>query len=132
MESDYDGDIDEKMSNDAEQRYMRLHAILEDISSGSLTRNSEWYADHIQLLYVYDRHFGGYSGVHPEITNPEFREKCELLDTLNLKLMNAYNSYHWFGIYDYSKFNETLIWVADYVFEHKEDELGLLFSNLTV
>lgn len=132
MESDCDANLEEKMDEDAHQRYMRLHAILEDISSGSLNRDAGWYSDHIQLVYMYDRHFGGYSGIHPEITNPEFREKCKLLDTLSFKLMNAYNTYYSFGIYDYSKFNQTLIWVADYVFEYKEDELGLLFSNLTV
>jgi hypothetical protein len=48
--------------------------------------------------------------------------------------MNDFRNYSWFGLYDYMKFNESLIWVVDYVFEvdDTEDELGAMFDGLTV
>jgi hypothetical protein len=133
MELEYDANTDEKM-DDSRDRYMRLHAIVEEIKSGSPTRTTEWYTEHNHLLAIYERHFYDFKNLHPEIENVEFRAKCEHLSMLIDKLMNDFRNYSWFGLYDYMKFNESLIWVVDYVFEvdDTEDELGAMFDGLTV
>jgi hypothetical protein len=47
--------------------------------------------------------------------------------------MKECNTYRWFSLYDYLKFNETLIRVVDYVVENTEtEELGDMFSNMSV
>jgi len=133
MESE-DGENTNKKMDEANARYLRLHAIVEDIKSGSITRTADWYADQDQLLNIYDSHFGDFTGIHPEIEDPIFRENCQVLNDLIVKLLREYVQYRWFNLYDYLKFNQTLIVVVDYVFAitDTEDELGAIFNGMTV
>ena len=133
MELDYGGHVDEKM-DEANSRYLRLHAIVEDIKSGSITRTADWYADQDQLLNIYDSHFGDFTSLHPEIEDPTFKENCRVLNDLIAKLIREYIQYRWFNLYDYLKFNQTLITVVDYVFAitDTEDELGAIFKGMNV
>ncbi len=121
---------DEKM-DEGHQRYLRLHAVVQDIKGGTLSRTTDWYAEQNHLLQSYDDHFDGFERVHPEFQEPEFRQKCKTLDILIKKLMKECNTYRWFSLYDYLKFNETLIWVVDYVVQNdEEEELGDMLANM--
>ena len=116
------------------QRYQRLHAIIEDINSQPFTRTEEWYDEHNHILQSYNDHFNGFSNIHPEYESTEFRTNCTLLDTLMEKLLKEYDSYRWFSLYDYNRFNQTFVWVADYVFNTDDDdeEFSDMFGSLDI
>jgi len=119
------------------KRYIRLHAIVEEIKSGSVTRSPEWYAEHNHLLCQYDSYFkSGFSDIHEEITNLEFRNSCKALDMLINKLMLEFERYSWFSLYDYMQFNTIAIKVIDYVHDiavqPEEDDLANLFSSCMI
>jgi hypothetical protein len=139
MEIDDDSKTDDKMEEDGYKRYMRLHAIVEDINSQPVSRTTEWYTEQNHLLHVYENHFKcGFIDLHPEITDSTFRANCARLDLLMNKLMKEFNNYHWFSLYDYMQFNKTMIQVADAVFaavemdEKDEDEFSNMFAGLSV
>mgnify|MGYP000268144256 FL=1 len=49
--------------------------------------------------------------------------------------MTDYQKHRWFGLYDYVRLNQTLVWLADYTEQYykKEDNLLLsLFKSLKV
>jgi len=134
MEIDHGNTSDTKMEDINANRYMRLHAIVEDIKSGSLSRTADWYYEHYDLLSIYKVMFKEFSTIHPEITNTEFREKATKLDQYIAKLLREYESHKWFGLYDYMWFNEYLIWIIDYVFENmaEEDEMNDIFKGMKI
>jgi len=136
MEIDDDIKKDSKMEETGYQRYMRLHAIVEDINSKPVNRTTEWYTEHNHLLHIYENHFKcGFTDLHPEITDSTFRENCAKLDILIDKLMKEFNNYHWFSLYDYMDFNKTMIAVVDVVFTidmKEEDDFSNMFAGLTV
>jgi len=136
MELDNDEDRDENMQE--YNRYMRLHAIVEEISSGSVTRSPEWYVEHNHLLCLYDCHFkSGFSELHPDITELKFRKNCNTLDRLINKLMREFTQYRWFSLYDYLEFNKIAIEVIDQAHDYlgetdEEDDFSTMFSSLRV
>jgi hypothetical protein len=132
MEIDTDRSDPTKMEE--YNRYMRLHAIVKDITSGSVTRTQEWYVEHNHLLHVYDSFCsGGFTATHPLIQDPKFRENCVRLDQLMNKLMREFNLYHWFGLYDYLQFNKILIEVIDTVEEYEtDDDMTSMFDNMQI
>jgi hypothetical protein len=134
MEIDHGNTSDTKMEDINANRYMRLHAIVEDIKSGSLSRTADWYYEHYDLLSIYKVMFKEFSTIHPEITNTEFREKATKLDQYIAKLLREYESHKWFGLYDYMWFNEYLIWIIYYVFENmaEEDEMNDIFKGMKI
>jgi len=113
-------------------RYMRLHAIVEDINSNPLRRTQDWFDEHHEILSLYKYHFTAFTDLHPEIEGIEFRINCKMLDTLMDKLLKEYDIYRWFSLYDYSRFNQTLISVIDYAFENCEDDISDIFSSLNI
>lgn len=138
MDCDSDAVV-ENTGMEQHQRYMRLHAIVEEIKSGPVTRTSDWYVEHNHLLCQYDSYFkSGFSDLHEEITNLEFRKNCKTLDFLINKLMREFTQYSWFSLYEYMQFNVIAIQVVDYVhdvwgeMQTEEDELSELFSSCTV
>jgi len=138
MEID-DNTVQEKKMDQGHMRYMRLHAIVEEINSKPVSRTAEWYTEHSHLLNLYDSHFkSGFSELHPEITNPTFRSNCKMMDTLINKLMREYDNYHWFSLYDYLQFNKIAISVVDEVYaseekmDAEEEEMSSLFSTMKV
>lgn len=137
MEIDDDSKNDVKM-DEGHMRYMRLHAIVEEINSKPVSRTTEWYIEHNHLLHTYDCHFKcGFVDLHPEITDSTFRTNCAKLDLLINKLMREFDNYHWFSLYDYMQFNKTLIAVADAVFAsvemaEEDDEISNIFAGLAV
>lgn len=136
MEIEEDTSLSPKMEE--HRRYMRLHAIVHDINSGSATRTPEWYVEHNYLLCMYESFFkSGFSGIHPSIDNPRFRKNCSTLDALIDKLMKEFNHYHWFSLITYLEFNKCLIDVIDEACDHEETELmdedfSSIFSTLKV
>lgn len=110
---------DEKMDT-PESRYERLHAIVNEIASNPMERSDQWYDEHAQLLVRYDQAFGKFDTVNSDIKHPEFRMKCKMLDNLMTKLLTEYNCYRWFSLYDYNRFNQLLIWTADYTFQFRD------------
>ena len=134
MEIEHSNTRDTKMEDINANRYMRLHAIVEDIKSGSLSRTADWYYEHYDLLSIYKVMFKEFSTIHPEITNTEFREKAVKLDQYITKLLREYESHKWFGLYDYMWFNEYLIWIIDYVFDNmaEEDEMNDIFKGMKI
>lgn len=136
-------ELDEDIkNNDIEMeeynRYMRLHAIVEEIKSGSVTRSPEWYIEHNHLLCLYDSHFkSGFSDLHPDITELKFRKNCQTLDLLINKLMREFTQYSWFSLYDYLHFNMIAIEVIDQAHDYlgetdEEDEFAQMFRSMTV
>jgi len=119
-------------------RYMRLHAIVEEIKSGSVTRSPAWYTEHNHLLCLYDSHFkSGFSDLHPDITELKFRKNCQTLDLLINKLMREFTQYSWFSLYDYLQFNLIAIEVIDQAHDYlgetdEEDEFAQMFSSMKV
>jgi hypothetical protein len=137
MDIDDDTKPEVKM-DEGYKRYMRLHAIVQEINSKPINRTTEWYTEHNHLLHMYDCHFkSGFTALHPEITDPTFRANCVKLDVLINKLMKEFDSYHWFSLYDYYQFNITAIAVVDAVFAAEEmadddDEISNMFAGLAV
>jgi len=136
MDTEVDTVLDVKMEDEGHNRYQRLHAIVQEINSTSLVRTAEWYAEHNDLLHMYDNHFrSGFSDLNPEITNTQFRANCCMLDKLIHKLMGEYERYRWFGLYDYMQFNKIAIEVVDYIWENadtREDDISSMFSTMSV
>jgi hypothetical protein len=120
------------------QRYMRLHAIVEELNSGTVTKTNDWYAEHNHLLNMYDSYFpSGFTGINPIIQDKKFRENCVRLDALINKLMKEYTLYHWFSAYDYLQFNKILIEVIDITHDFlgefdQDDEMVSMFEGMTV
>jgi hypothetical protein len=136
MDTEVDTILDVKMEDEGHNRYQRLHAIVQEINSSPLVRTAEWYAEQNGLLHFYDNHFrSGFTDLHPEFTDGQFRANCYMLDKLIHKLMGEYERYHWFGIYDYKRFNEIAIEVVDYVYaniDEIEDDLSTMFNGMSV
>ena len=122
---------DEKFS-----RYERLKLIIKQIEDSKyLHRPTEWYDEHYTILEEYRSNFVDFSYVDIEISTKEFRDKAALVENILRLLMNDYMKYRWFGLYDYVRLNQALVWLADYALEfNKKDETNLasLFENLKV
>jgi hypothetical protein len=133
MEIDSDT-VDYGKMNNGYKRYMRLHAIVEEINSSTLSRTTEWYAEHAMLLNEYDKHFkSGFSDVHPEIVDEIFRGNCQKMDFLINKLIREFDCYSWFSLYDYLQLNKILIMIIDTAHDVKDDdEFSDMFSGLSV
>ena len=134
MEVEPDNTVKQKME-DCYMRYMRLHAIVEEINAKPLGRTTEWYAEHNRILNIYIDHFkGGFEDINPEITDLEFRSNCRLLDILLNKLVTQYRIYGWFSLYDYLQFNQITINLVDSISNSMdaEDDVCSMFSNLKV
>jgi hypothetical protein len=133
MEIEDDTNDDVKM-DEGYRRYMRLHAIVEEINSNPMSRPVEWYVEHDHLLHVYDRRFkAGFTDIHPEMTDLLFRADCARLDLLINKLMRDFAIYECFSLYEYRDFNKTLIRVVDALPEtNDEDDISNIFSDLTI
>lgn len=136
---DYNEDQDNSMEteNECHHRYMRLHAIVQELKSFPFYRESSWYNEHYVLLQVYADHFvDGFAVIHPYILDEAFRAKCSKLDVYMDKLMREYKTSRWFDLHEYLIFNKTIIEVVDYIGEvdmETEKEVDLLcdmFKNL--
>ena len=116
------------------ERYMRLHAIVNEIDSSPISRTTEWYVEHNHLLHVYMHHFGCFEEIHPEIENQEFRDKCAQVDKLIAKVTHEFNRYHWFSLFDYARINKALIWISDYVADFNDENTSLedMFKSMNV
>jgi hypothetical protein len=135
MELDDDTNIDTKMEEGYE-RYKRLQYIINDLKHNSVCRTADWYAEHNELMLTYEKHFKwGFSEIHPEITEPTFRNNCVALDSLLTKLLRNFDDYQWFSLYDYLSFNETAVAVVDYVctvHDEEDNVMNDLFAKMTV
>jgi hypothetical protein len=122
---------DEKFS-----RYERLKLIIKEIEdSNYLNRPTEWYDEHYNILEEYRSNFVDFSYVDMEISSKEFRDKASLVENVLRSLMNDYQKHRWFGLYDYIRLNQALVWLADYALEFRnkeETDLSLMFGNLKV
>jgi len=122
---------DEKFS-----RYERLKTIVKEVEdSGYINRSVKWYDEHYSILEEYRLNFVNFSYVDIQISTKEFRDKASLVENLLSSLMNDYQKHRWFGLYDYIRLNQALIWLADYALEFnkkEETDLSLMFGNLTV
>jgi hypothetical protein len=132
-----DQDNSMETEDDCQQRYMRLHAIVQELKSFPFYRESSWYDEHYTLLQVYANHFiDGFAVIHPYIHDNVFRGKCLKLDGLMDKLMREYETSRWFDLHEYLIFNKTIIEVVDYIGEvdrETEQEVDVLcdmFKNL--
>ena len=135
MDVDNDKSEDKKMGG--YERYMRLHAIVQEINSNPVHRTIEWYIEHDKLLRVYRKAFPKFTNLNPEIENVELKIKQQQLDILIDRLIAEYSSHKWFSLYDYLQFNKILIEVVDYIFKVQDDMkdvdvLDDLFSALEV
>jgi|UniRef100_A0A6C0LAJ7 hypothetical protein len=122
---------DEKFS-----RYERLKLFIKEIEDSKYSnRNVEWYDKHYNILEEYRMNFSDFTYIDNEISNKEFRQNASLVENLLKRLMTDYQKHRWFGLYDYVRLNQTLVWLADYTEQYykKEDNLLLsLFKSLKV
>ena len=46
--------------------------------------------------------------------------------------MTDYQKHRWFGLYDYVRLNQTLVWLADYTEQYykKEDKYNQVFASV--
>ena len=122
---------------DGYMRYMRLHAIVEEINSKPLSQTSEWYTQHYLLLKIYRNHFTDFSCINDEIDDKDFRLRCLSLEVTIEKLMNEYEKRGWFSVYDYLQFNLNAIWIVDYMNDpdlmtDEGEDLQSLFTKMAV
>jgi hypothetical protein len=124
------------MEEEKYSRFKRLTLIIKEIEDSKyLHRPTEWYDKHYSILEEYRCNFSDFSYVDIEISNKEFRDKASLVENILRLLMNDYHKYRWFGLYDYVRLNQGLIWLAEYVLDldkKEETNLSSLFENLKV
>jgi hypothetical protein len=124
------------MEEEKYSRFERLKLIITEIEDSKyLHRPTEWYDKHYSILEEYRSNFSDFSYVDIEISNKEFRDKASLVENILRLLMNDYHKYRWFGLYDYVRLNQGLIWLAEYVLDldkKEETNLSSLFENLKV
>jgi hypothetical protein len=99
--------------------YERLHAIVQEINSKPVGRTTDWYDEHNSLVREYKDYFTTFIDVNPEIEDATFRMNCKIVDALMDKLLIEYNTYRWFSLYDYCRFNQTLINMLDFIFQRE-------------
>ena len=109
------------------ERYCKIVRIVEDLEK-STVKTTEWYDEHYNLLEYYQENLGNYSDLHDEITDIEFREKCQLLETIGDQLRMEYNIHRWFSLYHYLTFNKILLWLIEC--DKEEYELCSVFKKL--
>jgi len=110
--------------------YKRLVEIIESLAVSSAHRSLEWYDEHNHILLQYQKFFPSFEDANIEITNPEFRQKCKTLDVLITKLLREYDSYRWFSLYDYHRFNQILLWIVDYA--NEDGSIEDILQNLKI
>jgi len=115
---------------EAYNRYDRVTEIVRQLNASPSRKAMEWYDNHSDLMKYYRENLGLYSELHPEIQDPTFRKKLECLDTLHDKLLMEYNTHRWFSDYDYLRYNETILWIVDWI--TSEDELCDLLVAVTI
>jgi len=124
------------MEEEKFSRYERLKTIIKEVEdSGFSNRSTKWYDEHYSILEEYRLNFVDFSYVDIEISSKEFRDKASLVENVLRSLMNDYIKYRWFGLYDYVRLNQALVWLADYALEFRnkeETDLSLMFGNLSV
>jgi hypothetical protein len=115
-------------------RYDKLKLILEELEIPCVNKSPEWYDKHYDILTDYRSNFINFNNIDSEIHEVEFRQKANLVEILLTKLMSDYESHRWFGLYDYIRLNNTLVWMAEYSRDHHESksekELSKLFDGL--
>jgi hypothetical protein len=123
----------QKMNEECQQRYVRLHSIVEEIDAFPLSRTADWYTEHYKLLSTYDEHFfTGFAIVNPEIIDIKFRKDCQFANALMTILMNQYRVRGWFSLYDYQRLNKILIQLTDTVAREPDMDVDLDFGKLHV
>jgi len=116
---------------EAHERYLKLKEIIEELEFGSPARRSpKWYDEHSDLMKDYIENLGRFSQVHPEETDPEFRNNCKILEDISTQLLKDYDTHQWFSLYDYLRYNKLIVWIVEYVCT--EEELSELFNFMRV
>ena len=110
------------------ERYCKIVNIVKELEQLPSLRPIEWFDEHYNFLEYYLENLGEYSELHPEITDPVFRQKCEDLEKLNDQLLMEYNIHRWFSLYHYLEFNKTLLWLIEC--DKDEYELCSIFKKL--
>ena len=111
-------------------RYQRLLDTIDELKNTKLNyRSIEWYDKHTEFLTEIRQKFDDLTYIHPEILDPEFRGKCKVNEAIINQLLRDYDTHRWFGLYDYNRFCNNLLFIVEVVFNTK-DELSDLFSNI--
>lgn len=110
--------------------YQRVTEIVKLLNASPARKATEWYDEQSDLMRYYRENLGLYSELHLEIQDPTFRKRMEYLDTLHDKLLMEYNTHRWFSDYDYLRYNETILWIVDWI--TNEDELCELLVAVTL
>ena len=132
MDIEYTNEQNQKM-DERQDRYIRLHSIVEEIDAFPLSRTADWYSEHYDLLNTYDEHFfAGFANVNPEIIDIKFRKDCQFANALMNVLMNQYRVRGWFSLYDYQRLNKLLIEIIDTTAVEPDMEVDIDFGKLSV
>jgi len=113
-------------------RYQRLLDTIDELKNTKLNyRPVEWYDKHAEFLTEIRERFDDLCVIHLEILDFEFREKCILNEAIINQLLKDYDTHRWFGLYDYSRFCNNLLFIVEAVFATRDEtQLSDLFSDI--
>jgi hypothetical protein len=118
---------------EGQKRYKRIKSVIEELNGRRFQRPTEWYDLHFDYLSEYSAYFDDFSIIHPEINDKEFRNKAIITQKIIDRLLKDYSIYRWFGLYDYQRLNENLLWMAEYVFNEEDNtELCEILDRLKI
>jgi hypothetical protein len=118
---------------EGQKRYQRIKNVIEELNGRRFQRPMEWYDIHFDYLSEYSAYFDDFTIIHPEIKDKEFRNKAIITQKIIDRLLKDYSIYRWFGLYDYQRLNENLLWMAEYVFNEQDDtELCDILDQLKI
>ena len=99
---------------DGQMRYNRLKALIKDLEGSPQVKPLSWYREQYLVMKEYCDHFTeGFTDVHPEITDTQFRQNCIDMDIYICDVMESYERSGKFCLSTYLFFSEVLLEVVD-------------------
>lgn len=99
---------------DGQMRYNRLKALIKDLEGSPQVKPPSWYREQYLVMKEYCEHFtAGFTDIHPEITDTQFRQNCTDIDIYICNMMESYETSGKFCLSTYLFFSEVLLEVVD-------------------
>jgi len=105
-------------------RYNRLKALIKDLEGSPQVKPPSWYREQYLVIKEYRDHFTeGFTDIHPDITDRQFRQNCIDIDIYICNMMDSYERSGKFCLSTYLFFSEVLLEVIDRALSETEDGL---------
>jgi|UniRef100_A0A6C0B1L8 hypothetical protein len=112
------------MEASGQMHYNRLRALIKDLESNPQTKPPSWFREQYLVMKELCGHFTqGFTDIHPEITNRQFRQNCTDIDLYICNMMESYETCGMFCLSTYLFFNQMLLEVVDMGLDETEDSL---------